>query len=74
MHLGVVPTTDAGRGRCRTETAVTERVLRLLDMLGLDPDAPDPGGHPVVRAGRRRPRLGPAGAAAVPDAPRPTCA
>ena len=33
--LGVVPSTDPARPP--TETALTERVLRWLDMLGLDP-------------------------------------
>jgi methionine synthase II (cobalamin-independent) len=35
VHLGVVPTTAPATPL--SETAVTERVLRLLDMLGLDP-------------------------------------
>jgi methionine synthase II (cobalamin-independent) len=37
VHLGVVPSTDPATPP--TEKAVTERVLRLLDMLGLDPDS-----------------------------------
>ena len=35
MALGVVPSTDPGTAP--TERQVTERVLRWLDMLGLDP-------------------------------------
>jgi methionine synthase II (cobalamin-independent) len=35
VHLGVVPSSDPALAP--TETAVTERVLRFLDMLGLDP-------------------------------------
>lgn len=36
VFLGIVPSTDPGRAP--TETQVVERVLRLLDMLGFDPD------------------------------------
>jgi len=36
VHLGVVPT--AAPARAPSERSVTERVLRLLEMLGLDPD------------------------------------
>jgi methionine synthase II (cobalamin-independent) len=36
VFLGIVPSTDAGG--TPTETQVVERVLRLLDMLGFDPD------------------------------------
>jgi methionine synthase II (cobalamin-independent) len=36
VFLGVVPATDPGREP--TERQIVERVLRLLDMLGLDPD------------------------------------
>jgi methionine synthase II (cobalamin-independent) len=36
VHLGVVP--SVAPDRTPTERTVTERVLRLLDMLGLDPD------------------------------------
>jgi len=37
VHLGVVPSTRPATPP--TDEAVTERVLRLLDMLGLDPDS-----------------------------------
>ena len=37
VHLGVVPSTEPATRP--TDRAVTERVLRLLDMLGLDPQA-----------------------------------
>lgn len=36
VHLGVVPVSPA---RVPTDTAVAERLLRLLDMLGLDPES-----------------------------------
>ena len=36
VHLGVVPTTAPARAL--SDSVVTERVLRLLDMLGLDPE------------------------------------
>ena len=36
VHLGIVPSTGAGD---LTDRAVVERVLRLLDMLGLDPES-----------------------------------
>lgn len=39
LLLGVVPSTDPSTGP--DDTSLTERVLRLLDMLGLDPSAPD---------------------------------
>lgn len=38
VHLGVVPSTEPSDG-LPTDGAVTERVLRFLDMLGLDPTA-----------------------------------
>jgi methionine synthase II (cobalamin-independent) len=37
VHLGVVPTTAPATGL--SERAVTERVLRFLDMLGMDPES-----------------------------------
>ena len=37
VHLGVVPTTAPARPL--SDTTVTERVLRLLEMLGLDPES-----------------------------------
>jgi methionine synthase II (cobalamin-independent) len=37
VALGVVPSTEPGAPP--TEKALTERVVRLLDVLGLDPDA-----------------------------------
>jgi methionine synthase II (cobalamin-independent) len=37
VHLGVVPSTEPASPP--SDRAVTERVLRLLDMLGLDPQA-----------------------------------
>jgi methionine synthase II (cobalamin-independent) len=37
VHLGVVPSTEPATPP--TDTSVTDRVLRLLDMLGLDPEA-----------------------------------
>lgn len=46
LMLGVVPSTDPAR--CPDDGALTERVLRLLDMLGLDPSAPDASGELVV--------------------------
>jgi methionine synthase II (cobalamin-independent) len=39
LMLGVVPTTDPG-DRAPSDGAVTERVQRLLDMLGVDPAGP----------------------------------
>ncbi|MFL6157868.1 MAG: methionine synthase [Marmoricola sp.] len=36
--LGVLASTDPGAGRLPTEQQVVDRVLRLLDMLGFDPD------------------------------------
>jgi methionine synthase II (cobalamin-independent) len=42
VALGVVPATEAAGGPATTEPgerALTERVLRVLDLLGLDPDA-----------------------------------
>ena len=37
LMLGVVPATEPSAGSRPDDAAVTERVLRLLDMLGLDP-------------------------------------
>ena len=37
VHLGVVPSTEPAKPL--SDRAVTERVLRLLDMLGLDPES-----------------------------------
>lgn len=43
LMLGVVPATDPPNGPAGwpDERAVTDRVVRVLDMLGLDPGAPD---------------------------------
>lgn len=46
LMLGVVPSTDPTVWP--DDGAVTERVLRLLDMLGLDPASPDVPGELVV--------------------------
>lgn len=40
--LGVLPGTDPVHGRLPTEQQVVDRVLRLLDMLGFDPDEVGP--------------------------------
>ncbi len=40
--LGVVPSSDDGTGSSLTDAALTERVQRWLDMLGLDPEAAAP--------------------------------
>ena len=70
VHLGVVPSTAPARPS--PTRAVTERVLRLLDMLGLDPERRVAGGHPGLRAGRRRPALGaPRPRPRPPGRPRP---
>jgi methionine synthase II (cobalamin-independent) len=58
LMLGVVPSTDPGTWP--DERSVTERVLRLLDMLGLDPTGPDETGELVVT-----PSCGLAGASAA---------
>lgn len=46
VFLGVVPATDPSEGAAPTEGVVTDRVLRFLDMVGLDPT--EVGGSLVV--------------------------
>lgn len=42
VALGVVPSLGDGAGASTTDTALVERVLRWLDMLGLDPEVVGP--------------------------------
>ena len=58
MALGLVPSLEPAT--VPDATALTERVLRLLDMLGLDPETvTEPAGdHARLRPRRRLARLG----------------
>ena len=66
LALGVVPSLEPET--VPDAKTLTERVLRWLDMLGLDPESVVRAArdHAVVRPRRRLARLGPSGDRAVP--------